>query len=129
MPPRPFKIVSVNVRRSNERTHAILESNLSDIIMIQEPWYSRVGTSRLDVSAEGNPTKGFVSHNAWNVVSPHTPTTNPEDHPKVVTYVRKDIGNEMTVINELSHPAANTHCQVLHITVGHKHLRLVNFYH
>jgi endonuclease/exonuclease/phosphatase family metal-dependent hydrolase len=123
---RPFEIATINVRRGNERTHAILQTNQADIILMQEPWFNRIGVSRSDTSHEGVEVRGFVNHNMWDTFAP---TVASDSTPKVVAYAQASIRGECTITNELQHPAADHCCQVLLLTVGEEQVRIVNFYH
>src|ERR1700730_10631253 len=105
MPPRPFTIVTVNVRRSNERTHALLQSSTADIVLLQEPWYGTIGTTRSDLDPTGTPTKGLVAYPSLGAAPPPR-LSAPSDIPKVATYSRVANRRECVVTNDLSHPSA-----------------------
>ena len=56
------KILWVDVRRSNPRLHTILNSNKhADLILVQEPWYNKIGTVRSDFEPEGTDTLGTIT--------------------------------------------------------------------
>ena len=63
MSSRPFKVLSANVAKSSYRTHAIHNSSEDyDIVMIQEPYWDRIGLRPSDSSGNGEvilgPTTG-----------------------------------------------------------------------
>jgi endonuclease/exonuclease/phosphatase family metal-dependent hydrolase len=127
MPERPFTFHSVNVRRSVERTAALLHTNQSDFLLIQEPWYRAIGSSRSDSDPAGTSVKGFTSGaDTWTILGPKP---NPDVTPKVVIYARKAMLDECVVVNELTHPAADHRCIVLTVAHGHETIRVVNYYH
>jgi len=89
-PSSSFTIYSQNVRKSNITLHAVLSdaSSLSppaDLILIQEPWYGRIGVNAQ--MAQGNPiTDQFrcPKHKDWQAV---LPPSSPSSPPDVVAYV------------------------------------------
>jgi len=94
----PLRFVAQNVNKSNIAMHTLLNSYLpwssntpsisppnpcltADIIMIQEPWWGRIGGDmQTDLDKLGS-----VNNNEWTIVLPSI--LNP--YPDVVTYVRK----------------------------------------
>ena len=64
-----IEIVSVNMCRCNTITHALLNSATNtNILLIQEPWYKKIGTNRSDSAKEGTDTLGGVGSPAWEVL-------------------------------------------------------------
>lgn len=52
--------------------HALLETNKKDdILFLQEPWFSRVGTARQDSEREGRDVLGGAAHNQWDLSYPY----------------------------------------------------------
>jgi len=90
-PSSSFTIYSQNVRKSNITLHAVLSdaSSLSppaDLILIQEPWYGRIGVNAQ--MAQGNPiTDQFEcpKHKDWQAIIP--PSSSPSSPPDVIAYV------------------------------------------
>ena len=90
-PSSSFTIYSQNVRKSNTTLHAVLSdaSSLSppaDLILIQEPWYRRIGVNAQ--MAQGNPITdqyGCPKHKDWQAVLP--PSSSPSSPPDVIAYI------------------------------------------
>jgi hypothetical protein len=56
---RPLNVLQLNVARSNVRMHAILNTLIDfDILLLQEPWYGRIGVARSSTDAQGLDIKG-----------------------------------------------------------------------
>ena len=49
-----IRIASVNMRKRNTVTHALLNSDKGiNLLLIQEPWYNKIGTARDDNARDG----------------------------------------------------------------------------
>src|SRR6202789_405433 len=119
------KILWVNARRSNPRLHAILNSNKhADIILVQEPWFNRIGTVRTEFDPEGTDTFGTVANPLWDVLYPKY---NPGERCKVVAY-RRISSTSFTVINRLD-LASNYHTLTIDIHTDTETFRIYNIYH
>lgn len=72
----PVKVLWVNVRRSNARLHAILNptNKHADLILVQEPWFNRIGTARSDFELEGTGIFGTVANALWEILYPKVNT-------------------------------------------------------
>lgn len=83
----PSRIVQLNIARSSARTHIML-NHLTDthILLLQEPWYGRIGLDKADTSPEGRPINGFTASQAWESFAPLAPGC-----PKVATYVKHNV--------------------------------------
>ena len=58
-----YAFASVNLRRRNEATHALLnENDTDDVLFIQEPWFGRIGTKRSDTEAQGKQVMGGAAN-------------------------------------------------------------------
>jgi hypothetical protein len=83
----PIHIVSVNMRKRNAVTHALLNSiSNTNLILIQEPWFNRIGTARNDNAREGIDVLGGVATPAWDIIYPGLSKDKP---PKVMAYAQK----------------------------------------
>jgi hypothetical protein len=127
----PIHIVSVNMRKRNIATHALLNSiNNTNLILMQEPWFKRIGTARDDNAREGIDVLGGVAVPAWDLIYPGHGKDKP---PKVMAYAQKQTRNSpgathFTVVPRLDicpHPTV----QVLDIVLDNEQWRVINFYH
>jgi hypothetical protein len=65
-------------------THSLLNTNSKvDIIMVQEPWYDRIGTTHSDTNPEGVDSLGRVANPKWDSLYPKT---NCSERCKVMAY-------------------------------------------
>jgi hypothetical protein len=70
----PTFIASVNMRRRNAVTHALLNSDThTNIYLIQEPWFDTIGTARLDTAQQGVDILGGVASPGWEILYPVIP--------------------------------------------------------
>jgi hypothetical protein len=68
---RPLRVFQLNAVKANHRIHALLNTLTQiDIILFQEPWYQRIGTSRSDHNPDGSDVLGGVSNPAWDLFEP-----------------------------------------------------------
>ena len=68
-------------------THALLHSSPTDhIILVQEPWFNRIGTAHKDTEKEGIDVLGGVASPGWEA---HYPTIPVKGRAKVMAYTRK----------------------------------------
>ena len=57
-----IEIASVNMRKCNPITHALLNSaQNTNIFLIQEPWFGKIGTTKTDNDREGTDTFGGIA--------------------------------------------------------------------
>jgi hypothetical protein len=126
-----LNIASVNMRKCNAVTHALLNStNNTQLLLIQEPWYDKIGTARKDSACQGIDTLGGVSSLAWEILYPHTTAGQ---HPKVMAYACKPSQADnnappFTAVPRLdicAHPSI----QVLNIVHDKEEWRIISFYH
>jgi hypothetical protein len=127
----PIIISSVNMRKRNAVTHALLNSDThTSIFLLQEPWFDTIGTARKDEARQGVDVLGGVASPGWEILYPSIP----KDHrPKVMAYARKRAPNTQleppfTVVPRLdvsTHPCV----QVLDIVFDTTTWRIINFYH
>ena len=79
-----YHIASVNMRHMNASMHALLETNEEDVILlVQEPWFRRIGTKRCNDNLEGREVLGGAAHPNWELLYPYY--TN-DKCAKVMTY-------------------------------------------
>ena len=119
------KLLWVNVRRSNPRLHALLNSNKhADIILVQEPWFDKIGTTRSDFEPEGTDILGTVANPLWDIIYPKY---NPGKRCKVVAYQRIS-STFFTATNRLD-LASNYHTLAIDIHTDAETFRVYNIYH
>ena len=62
----PINIALANMHRHNTAMHALLHSSqLDHIILIQEPWFDKIGTAQKDSAREGIDVLGGVTSPGW----------------------------------------------------------------
>ncbi len=80
-------IASVNMRKRNAVTHALLNSDRhTNLFLIQEPWFDTIGTTRKDSERQGVDVLGSIASPAWEVIYPGIPEGL---KPKTMAYARK----------------------------------------
>jgi hypothetical protein len=120
-----IKIRSINTRRSNTRIHTILQTNDSDILLFQEPWYKTIATLRSDTNPEGDPTQGAPINPLWDL---HLPALKPTDKCCALTYTKSSIHS--LVQNRTSHLTSNPNTVVTDIDDGTTiTMHIINVYH
>jgi hypothetical protein len=66
-----IEIASVNMWKCNTVTHALLNSaGKTNILLLQEPWYDKIGTARKDSAQEGVDALEGVAFPVWEVLYP-----------------------------------------------------------
>src|SRR6202453_105861 len=99
---RKFSFASVNMRRRNAAMHTLLNTNESDdVLFIQEPWFSRVGTARCDTEIQGKDVFGGAANPKWDLAYPFFSS---DQRAKVMTYTR---------IHDRDHPFRKNYCRRL----------------
>ncbi|KAI0308980.1 hypothetical protein OF83DRAFT_1273469, partial [Amylostereum chailletii] len=87
---RSLRVLQLNVARSNVRMHAVLNSLTDfDILLLQEPWYGRIGVARSSTDRNGTDILGTVSNPAWEAFFPDTTADGARF--RVATFVRRGI--------------------------------------
>ena len=128
---QPIRIASVNMRKRNAVTHALLNSDKdTNLLLIQEPWFSKIGTARQDNAKQGVDIQGGVTAPKWELIYP---SLTEGQRPKVMAYARKNSAMDFdapqfTAVPRLDickHPTL----QVLDIILDEEHWRVINFYH
>ena len=131
MPAHPLRIASVNMRKRNAVTHALLNSDKdTNLILIQEPWYNKIGTARQDNAKQGVDIQGGVASPKWELIYPGL---TDGQRPKVMAYARKNSALDYDTpqfsavprLDMCTHPTI----QVLDIILDNEQWRVINFYH
>jgi Endonuclease-reverse transcriptase len=118
-------LLFVNMRRRNAAMHSLLNSNkLADIILVQEPWHGKIGTSRSDVDPEGVDILGGAANPLWDCLYPKT---NPGERCKVMAY-RRISSTHFNITNRLD-LHSNHHLLTLDVHLGTSSFRIINVYH
>jgi hypothetical protein len=82
-------IASVNMQKCNAVTHALLNTNeIAHLILVQEPWYDKIGTARRDNTKQGEGVLGGVASPPGNHYTPGSPKAKAT---KVMAYARRDL--------------------------------------
>jgi hypothetical protein len=120
-----IQIHSINAQQSNDRLHTILQTDDSDVLLIQEPWYKTVTTLQSDGNLEGDPVRGAPINSLWDL---HTPTLKPTDECRALTYTRTTLST--LARNLMTHPTANPNTTILNIDNGATiTMHIINVYH
>ena len=126
-----IRIASVNMRKRNAATHALLNSDKGiNLLLIQEPWYNKIGTARDDNARDGTDIRGGATSPEWELIYPGL---TERQHPKVMAYARKNSTRNshtphFTVVPRIdicTHPTL----QVMDIVLDKELWRVINFYH
>ena len=118
---RNYRIASVNMRHMNASMHVLLETNKEDnILLVQEPWFRRIGMKRCDDDLEGRETLGGTAHPKWELLYPYY-TNN--KRAKVMTYAcihNRECAWKKNAIRAIPRPdlAAHPCIQILDLRVG-----------
>jgi hypothetical protein len=127
----PLRITSINMRRRNAATHALLNStNNSHLLLIQEPWFNTIGTARKDTARQGTDVRGGVASPKWEILYPNYQEGK---RPKAMAYARKRPHHDPTTppftivprLDVCAHPCI----QVLDIVHDNEQWRVINVYH
>jgi hypothetical protein len=120
-----IKLLWLNAQRSNFRLHAILNSNKkADIILVQEPWFGTINTTRSDTDPSGTQVLGTVANPLWEILYPRS---LPGQRCKVVAY-RRIASTHFTVTNRID-LSSNYHLMTLDVHTDHETFRIYNIYH
>ena len=111
--------------------HALLHSSqLDHIILIQEPWFDKIGTAWKDSAREGVDVLGGIASLGWEG---HYPTMPAGGCAKVMAYMRKRSWEHLNDSALFSATARQDLCShqcilILDIAFDDRTWRLVNFY-
>ena len=128
---QPIRIASVNMRKCNAVTHALLNSDkVTNLLLVQEPWFNKIGTARQDNARQGVDILGGVASLEWEITYPDL--TNGQ-RPKVMAYARKNSAHNPDTPHFTAVPridiCAHPTVQVLDIILDDEQWRVINFYH
>src|ERR1700744_1045805 len=128
-----YDILLANMRRCRNSTmHTLLETNAEDdILCLQEPWFSRVGTSCDDEAHSGRDVLGGAAHRNWTI---HYPYFTDSKWAKVMIYVHKftqthgckQLPIQIVPCNDLVQHAS---IMIVDAYADKSCLRIINFYH
>ena len=66
-----IEIMSMNMARRNAAMHTLLNMDTQySLILVQEPWFSRIGTARSDGNPDGESILGGVAPPGWEAFHP-----------------------------------------------------------
>jgi hypothetical protein len=108
---KQLKIKLVNVHRNNNRHHAILQNDDTDILLIQEPSWVTVATLRSNTDPTGEPQKGAPLNNYWDC---HAPPPKGDAVCKALTYTKRQIRS--IIRHNPNHPLTNHNTSIIDIT-------------
>jgi Reverse transcriptase (RNA-dependent DNA polymerase)/Endonuclease-reverse transcriptase len=126
-----IRIASVNMRKRNAVTHALLNSDTdTNLLLIQEPWFHKIGTARQDDARQGTDILGGVAAPKWDLIYPGL---SEGQRPKVMAYARKNTAQNIDAPHFTAVPRIDicTHptLQVLDIILNDEQWRVIHFYH
>ena len=122
--PDTIEVMSVNMARRNAAMHTLLNMNSQfHLILVQEPWFSRIGTTRADGNPDGETILGGVTSPGWEAFHP---VLEKGQTAKVMIYKRK----RATFFNVVARPdlAAHNCIQIVDIISDNQTVRVINFY-
>jgi endonuclease/exonuclease/phosphatase family metal-dependent hydrolase len=128
MTDRHLIIKSVNVHRSNDRIHALLNrDDNTDILLIQEPWFGNIATLRSDTDPRGSFIRGAPHNNKWDV---HIPKLRQGEMCKALGYSKRGLTRSHGLTNAVTHPLSHSCSLVLELKDdAGTTLRIINTYH
>ena len=119
------KLLFVNMQCHNVATHTLLNTNKdANIILIQEPWFDKIGINHSDLDPNGEETFGGVANPGWDLLYPKTACNS---HCKVMAY-RRIASTHFNVTNRLD-LASNHHLLTLDVHLGSSSFHIINVYH
>ena len=122
--PDAIKVMSVNMACRNATMHTLLNINSQfHLILVQEPWFSRISTARADGNPDGETILGGVASPGWEAFHP---VLEKGQTAKVMLYKRK----RATFFNVVARPdlAAHNCLQIIDVISEDQTVRLINFY-
>ena len=115
----------VNMHCHNTPTHTLLNTNPdADIILVQEPWFDRIGTACLDVNPDRVDVLGGVANPKWDCIYPKIASGK---CCKVMAYQR--ISSSFFNVTNRFDLASNHHFLTVDIHCGFSLFCIVNIYH
>ena len=126
-----MNIALVNMRKRNAITHVMLNSDKNThLLLIQEPWFEKIGTARQDNARQGVDVLGGVASLAWELLYP---SFIEKQWPKVMAYACKPSASSpnapvFSTVPRLDICAYPT-LQVLDVIFDNEQWQVINFYH
>jgi hypothetical protein len=118
-------LLFVNMRRRNAASHTLLNTNkTADIILVQEPWYDKIGTARSDVDPDGVDILGGAANPKWDCIYPKVGRGT---RCKVMAYHR--IATSHFNITNRVDLNSNHHILTIDVHLGTSSFRVINVYH
>ncbi len=87
------------------------DSNVQ-ILLLQEPWFGTVATTRSDTDPKGHAQRGPPANPTWEMFLPQLTYA---DTCKAMAYVHKDLVDNHTVVHHPNHPLTTLHSVILDI--------------
>jgi hypothetical protein len=122
--PDTIEVMSVNMARRNAAMHTLLNMDSQfHLILVQEPWFSRIGTARADGNPDGESILGGVASPGWEAFHP---VLDKGQTAKVIIYKHK----RATFFNVVARPdlAAHNCLQIIDVMSDDQIVRVINFY-
>src|SRR6267142_813659 len=91
-------VLSVNLQKSHKDLKTILETTLTDVLLVQEPSWVCLVPRRSDTDLLREDTQGSVNHPQWNALFPPLVGPSLESRPLVTTFLRKSTTSPYVVL-------------------------------
>jgi hypothetical protein len=115
----------VNMCCQNAATHSLLNTNnKADIIMVQEPWYDKIGTTHSDTDPEGVNILGGMANPKWDCIYPKL---NHGERCKVMAYRCISL-THFNITNHLDISSCH-HILTLDVHLRSSSFQAINIYH
>jgi hypothetical protein len=118
-------ILFINMGHRNAAMHTLLNTNTdADIILVQKPWFDKIGMAHSDNNPDGIDTLGGVANPKWDCLYPKV------THGmccKVMAY--RHITSSHFNITDKFDLASNHHLLTLDIHLGSSSFCIINIYH
>lgn len=114
------------MRRRNPAFSTFLQTTTFDVVLVQEPWFYRIGTDRSDTDPDGVDVLGTIQNDHF---CSYLPLHSGSDICKVAIFVRSKLAQSVSIIPYLSHPSASLSSMILDIVIADETLCIYNVYH
>jgi Endonuclease-reverse transcriptase len=120
-----LNLLFVNMQCHNAASHTLLNTDQSaDIILVQEPWFDKIGTSHSDVNPDGVDILGRAASPKWDCI--YLKVTHGV-RCKVMAY--RHIASTHFNVTSRVDLLSNHHILSLDVYLGTSAFRIVNVYH